>query len=46
MTIVALIFFHPHHNWFVCAAMKETDILKTIAVASVCFKLTKDKFGG
>ncbi|MDD4860865.1 MAG: aminotransferase class III-fold pyridoxal phosphate-dependent enzyme [Smithellaceae bacterium] len=40
------IFFHPHHNWFVCAAMKETDILKTIDVASVCFKLTKDKFGG
>jgi glutamate-1-semialdehyde 2,1-aminomutase len=40
------IFFHPHHNWFVCAAMKESDILQTIDMASVCFKLTKEKFGG
>lgn len=40
------IFFHPHHNWFVCAAMKESDILKTLDVASVCFKLTKEKLGG
>ncbi len=40
------IFFHPHHNWFVCAAMKESDIQKTINVASECFKLTKEKIGG
>lgn len=40
------IFFHPHHNWFVCAAMTESDILRTIDVASECFKLTKEKFGG
>jgi len=40
------IFFHPHHNWFVCAAMTESDILRTIDVAFECFKLTKEKFGG
>jgi glutamate-1-semialdehyde 2,1-aminomutase len=40
------IFFHPHHNWFVCAAMKESDIRQTIDVASVCFKLTKKQIGG
>ncbi|HQO00977.1 MAG TPA: aminotransferase class III-fold pyridoxal phosphate-dependent enzyme [Spirochaetota bacterium] len=40
------IFFHPHHNWFVCAAMEEKDIRQTIEVSSLCFKLTKEKFGG
>ena len=40
------IFFHPHHNWFVCAAMQESDIRQTIDVASACFKLTKEKIGG
>ncbi|MCX5906668.1 MAG: aminotransferase class III-fold pyridoxal phosphate-dependent enzyme, partial [Deltaproteobacteria bacterium] len=38
------IFFHPHHNWFVCAAITEADIRKTIEVAHECFKLTQDKF--
>jgi glutamate-1-semialdehyde 2,1-aminomutase len=40
------IFFHPHHNWFVCAAITDEDIRKTLDVAAQCFKLTKDKFGG
>ena len=40
------IFFHPHHNWFVCAAMEEKDIRQTIEVSSLCFKLTKEQFGG
>ena len=40
------IFFHPHHNWFVCAAMKEADIRRTLDVASECFKLTKKQIGG
>ncbi len=40
------IFFHPHHNWFVCAAMEERDIMKTLDVSAECFKLTKEKFGG
>ena len=40
------IFFHPHHNWFVCAAMKESDIRQTLDVASVCFKLVRENIGG
>jgi glutamate-1-semialdehyde 2,1-aminomutase len=40
------IFFHPHHNWFVCAAMEEKDIRQTIEVSSLCFKLTKEQLGG
>src|SRR5512145_1225487 len=40
------IFFHPHHNWFVCAAMKESDIRKTLDVASECFKLVRENIGG
>jgi len=40
------IFFHPHHNWFVCAALTDDDIKKTLNVAAECFKLTKEKFGG
>jgi glutamate-1-semialdehyde 2,1-aminomutase len=40
------IFFHPHHNWFVCAAMTEADIRKSLDVASECFGLVKTKFGG
>ena len=40
------IFFHPHHNWFVCAALTDEDIRKTLDVAAQCFKLTKEKFGG
>jgi glutamate-1-semialdehyde 2,1-aminomutase len=42
------IFFHPHphHNWFVCAALTEADIHQTIAVADECFKLTREKFRG
>ena len=37
-------YFAPHHNWFVCAAMEEADIKKTLNVASECFKLTAKKF--
>jgi len=40
------IFFHPHHNWFVCAAMTESDIQKTLEVSAQCFKLTREKTGG
>lgn len=38
------IFFHPHHNWFVCAAVTEADIRQTLEVAHECFKLTQEKF--
>ena len=40
------IFFHPHHNWFICAALTEADLKRTLDVANDCFKLTKEKFGG
>jgi glutamate-1-semialdehyde 2,1-aminomutase len=40
------IFFHPHHNWFVCAALTDADLGKTLDVAAECFRLTKAKFGG
>jgi len=40
------IFFHPHHNWFVCAALTDADLGKTLDVAAECFRLTKVKFGG
>ncbi len=40
------IFFHPHHNWFVCAAITDEDLKKTLDISGECFKLVKDKFGG
>jgi len=40
------IFLHPHHNWFICAALTETDLLQTLEVAETCFGLTREKFGG
>jgi glutamate-1-semialdehyde 2,1-aminomutase len=40
------IFFHPHHNWFVCAALTDADLRKTFDVSAECFALTKKKFGG
>lgn len=40
------IFFHPHHNWFVCAALTDADLKKTLDVSEECFKLTREKHGG
>jgi glutamate-1-semialdehyde 2,1-aminomutase len=40
------IFFHPHHNWFVCAALTDADLAKTVEVSQECFRLTREKFGG
>ena len=39
------IFLHPHHNWFVSAALSEEDLKKTFDVTDLCFKLTADKMG-
>ena len=39
------IFFHPHHNWFVSAALTEQDIDKATEVARACFSVTKAHFG-
>jgi glutamate-1-semialdehyde 2,1-aminomutase len=38
------IFFHPHHNWFVSAALKEQELDKATEVARTCFALTKAHF--
>jgi glutamate-1-semialdehyde 2,1-aminomutase len=39
------IFLHPHHNWFVSAALSDQDLARTLEVTDVCFKLVKEKFG-
>jgi glutamate-1-semialdehyde 2,1-aminomutase len=38
------IFLHPHHNWFVSAALTEEDLDKTFEVTDACFKLVKEKY--
>ena len=38
------VFFHPHHNWFLCGAHEEATIDKAVEAASVAFsKLTAEK---
>ncbi len=39
------IFFHPHHNWFISAALTKDDLARTMEVTDICFKLVKDKYG-
>jgi glutamate-1-semialdehyde 2,1-aminomutase len=37
------VFFHPHHNWFLCGAHDEGTIDQAVEVASVAFsKLTTE----
>jgi len=38
-------FFHPHHNWFLSAAHKESDIKQTLNVSEEAFKAVKKEFG-
>jgi glutamate-1-semialdehyde 2,1-aminomutase len=40
------VFFHPHHNWFICAAHEESDIRQALAVADLAFAAVKSEFGG
>ncbi|MBW2701616.1 MAG: aminotransferase class III-fold pyridoxal phosphate-dependent enzyme [Deltaproteobacteria bacterium] len=40
------VFFHPHHNWFICAAHQEKDIQESLDVADSCFAIVKKEFGG
>lgn len=35
------VFFHPHHNWFLCAAHQEKDIKQTVEVADEAFSFIK-----
>ena len=38
------VFFHPHHNWFLCAAHTESDIAQATEAASRAFAmLSKEK---
>jgi glutamate-1-semialdehyde 2,1-aminomutase len=39
------VFFHPHHNWFLCAAHREEDVDKSLAVADEAFAAVKETFG-
>ena len=39
------VFFHPHHNWFVCAALTDADLQETLDVAGTCFRATREKYG-
>lgn len=38
------IFLHPHHNWFISAALTEDELKKTLEVTDACFKLVKTKY--
>jgi glutamate-1-semialdehyde 2,1-aminomutase len=39
------VFFHPHHNWFMSAAMSEADIEYALAVADEAFAVVRAEFG-
>jgi glutamate-1-semialdehyde 2,1-aminomutase len=39
------VFFHPHHNWFMSAAHKETDIEQALAVADEAFAVVRAEIG-
>jgi len=39
------IFFHPHHNWFICAALTDSDLQQTLDVSRQCFRMTRENFG-
>ncbi|HWW22095.1 MAG TPA: aminotransferase class III-fold pyridoxal phosphate-dependent enzyme [Steroidobacteraceae bacterium] len=34
-------FFHPHHNWFICAAHSSEDIKTTLAMADEAFAVLR-----
>lgn len=39
------VFLHPHHNWFISAAMKESDIAEALKAADEAFAVVKAEFG-
>jgi glutamate-1-semialdehyde 2,1-aminomutase len=39
------VFLHPHHNWFISAALKETDIQQALKVADEAFAVVRAEFG-
>ena len=38
------VFFHPHHNWFLCAAHTEKDIDEALAVSDAAFEIVREEF--
>jgi len=36
------VFFHPHHNWFVCAAHTAEDVAETLTAADAAFAVVSD----
>ncbi len=40
------VFFHPHHNWFISAALQEADVNTALAAADEAFGVVKREFGG
>jgi glutamate-1-semialdehyde 2,1-aminomutase len=39
------VFFHPHHNWLMSAAMTEADVSRALQVADEAFVVVKAEFG-
>ncbi len=39
------VFLHPHHNWFISAALTEDDMKMTFEVTDRAFKALTDKYG-
>ncbi len=38
------VFFHPHHNWFLCAAHQEAEIDEALAASDAAFEIVKEEF--
>ena len=38
------VFFHPHHNWFLCAAHQEENIDEALAVSDAAFEIVRGEF--
>ncbi len=38
------VYFHPHHNWFLCAAHTENDLQRTLEVSDAAFETVKRQF--
>jgi glutamate-1-semialdehyde 2,1-aminomutase len=32
------VYLHPHHNWFVCAALRDRDVARVLEVTEEAFR--------
>jgi glutamate-1-semialdehyde 2,1-aminomutase len=39
------VFLHPHHNWFISAALRPADIEQALTVADAAFAVVREEFG-